>query len=204
MLKLKIPSINCVFNRNFSVIIHLPPTLLKYSKTHLYDLLYILSFQGMIHFIQQPKMNVTTVRSNGIYHPTSTTPLSSIRQVPSSSTTTSALKSNHFSSMKFTIVRTYLTRFSPFNQYACHENHETSTCWVEKKRRNWFLTFVLLCHKRISRVKSISLTKTRRRRRRRRFSFLHIGIQKKSERKWTNFFSSNLDWKHQTETFLFR
>ncbi|CAF0915074.1 unnamed protein product [Adineta steineri] len=42
--------------------------------------------EGIMHFIQQPKMNVSTLRSSGIYHSTPGTPLSSIMRVPSSAT----------------------------------------------------------------------------------------------------------------------
>ncbi|CAF0973900.1 unnamed protein product [Adineta steineri] len=55
--------------------------------------------EGVMHFIQQPKMNVSTLRSSGIYHSTPGTPLSSIMRVPSSATSattnTPAPKSNN-------------------------------------------------------------------------------------------------------------
>ncbi|CAF1536499.1 unnamed protein product [Adineta ricciae] len=45
--------------------------------------------EGIVHFIQQPKVNMASVRTSGVYHSTTVTPLSSIMQVPSSSTTES-------------------------------------------------------------------------------------------------------------------
>lgn len=45
-------------------------------------------------------MNIVTVPSNGVYHTSSGTPLSSIRQVTSTSTTTPANKSKNFNLIK--------------------------------------------------------------------------------------------------------
>ncbi|UJR31845.1 hypothetical protein I4U23_019321 [Adineta vaga] len=43
--------------------------------------------EGTIHFIHQSRVNVASVRSSGVYHSTTVTPLSSIMHVASSSTT---------------------------------------------------------------------------------------------------------------------
>jgi hypothetical protein len=56
-----------------------------------------------VHFIQQPRVNISTLRSNGVYHSTTGTPLSSIRQVPSTTTTTSAVKSKTCFERKFIV-----------------------------------------------------------------------------------------------------
>ncbi|CAF2761299.1 unnamed protein product [Rotaria sp. Silwood2] len=55
--------------------------------------------EGTVHFIQQPKVHIATLRSNGVYHSTNGTPLSSIRQVSSTTSntttaTTTAVKSS--------------------------------------------------------------------------------------------------------------
>lgn len=51
--------------------------------------------KGAIHFVQQPKLQITALRSNGIYHAVNATPLSSSRQVPSiTSATTTTTRSN--------------------------------------------------------------------------------------------------------------
>ena len=49
-----------------------------------------------IHFIQESQVNVATLRPNGIQHSTVDTPISSTRQLPSTTTTTTtpAVKSN--------------------------------------------------------------------------------------------------------------
>ncbi len=46
------------------------------------------NLKGTVHFIHQPQVNIATLRSNGVYHTSSGTPVSSIRQVPSTTTTT--------------------------------------------------------------------------------------------------------------------
>ncbi|CAF3202048.1 unnamed protein product [Rotaria sp. Silwood2] len=56
--------------------------------------------EGTVHFIQQPKVHIATLRSNGVYHSTNGTPLSSIRQVSSTTSntttaTTTAVKSKN-------------------------------------------------------------------------------------------------------------
>ncbi|CAF1963921.1 unnamed protein product [Rotaria magnacalcarata] len=53
------------------------------------------SAEGTVHFIQQPKVQMTDLRSNGIYHSINSTPFSSVRQVHSitSATTTTTTRS---------------------------------------------------------------------------------------------------------------
>ncbi|CAF5217883.1 unnamed protein product, partial [Rotaria magnacalcarata] len=55
----------------------------------------ISSAEGTVHFIQQPKVQMTDLRSNGIYHSINSTPFSSVRQVHSitSATTTTTTRS---------------------------------------------------------------------------------------------------------------
>jgi hypothetical protein len=48
----------------------------------------IIYLKGTVHFIQQPQVNIASLRSNGVCYTSSGTPLSSVRQVPSTTTTT--------------------------------------------------------------------------------------------------------------------
>ncbi|CAF3668398.1 unnamed protein product [Rotaria sordida] len=64
--------------------------------------------EGTIHFVQQPKVHIATLQPNGVYHSTNGTPLSSIRQVSSTTSntttaTTTAVKSSSSSANSGTI-----------------------------------------------------------------------------------------------------